>query len=135
MKAVDGVAPSTLEHQLVPLWNKVVNRAPCVRLTKGGAAIHAPCRLHGSLDLVVANIIDLAPVEYAFKGVAVRVGVAVVVDEASRLVDVSERSVSALHLGSVVRRVRLVTPDLMVLAHGHTSLLLPCGSRPGNRGG
>lgn len=125
MQVVDRIAPRPLEDELVPLGNEVVDGATCMRLTERSTAVHAARRLHRSLHLVVARVVDLSPVEHALQGVPVRVRVAVVIDEAACLIDVSKRAVTALDFGSVVGRVRLIAPDLVVLAHSEASLLLP----------
>lgn len=126
VEALDGVAPSALEDQLIPLRDEVVDGASGVGLAKGSATVHTARRLHRSLYIIMARIVDLSPVKHALERVAVRVGVAVVVDEPSRLIDVSEGAVATLYLGCVVRCVRLIPPDLVVLAHGEASLLRTC---------
>lgn len=126
MEALDGVAPSTFEHQFIPLWDQVVDGTSSMRLAEGSAAVHAARRLNRSLHIVVARIVDLSPVENALKGVTVRVRVAVVVDEPSGLVDGPKSAVPALNLGRVIGGIGLVPPYLVVLAHGEASLLCTC---------
>ena len=123
MQAVDSVAPASFEHHLIPLRDEVVDGAPRVGLAERSAAVHAARRLHSSLDLLVALGVDLSPVEHALEGVAVRVGVAVVIDEPPGLVDFSKCAVTALDLRRVIG-ASLVAPDLVVLTHGEASMLL-----------
>lgn len=135
MKAVYGIAPSALEDQLIPLRDEVVNWASRMCLTERSAAVHTACRLYSSLDFIVARVVDLPPVEHSLQRVTVRVGVTVVVDETTSLVNISKSAVTALDLGSVIGCVRLVAPDLVILSDGEASLLLPSGSRLGGGSG
>mmetsp|Transcript_25281 Transcript_25281/g.39870 ORF Transcript_25281/g.39870 Transcript_25281/m.39870 type:complete len:387 (+) Transcript_25281:614-1774(+) len=55
VQPVVGVPPLALVHQLVPLGDQVVDRAPGVRLAEGRPAVHAPSCLNSSFDAVVAR--------------------------------------------------------------------------------
>lgn len=91
MEPVDGLAQLSLVHEVVPLRYLVVHRASRVRATKGSTAVHASRGLDLALHFIMLEVnvlvsgVELAPVSDALEGVAVRLWVATVIDEAAEL--------------------------------------------------
>mmetsp|Transcript_11490 Transcript_11490/g.22897 ORF Transcript_11490/g.22897 Transcript_11490/m.22897 type:complete len:316 (-) Transcript_11490:127-1074(-) len=119
VEAVDGLAELALVDEVVPLGYLVVHGAARVSGAEGRATIHAPSCLDLALHLVVLEVdvlargVELLPVRNPLQRVPVGLGVALVVDEASELLDGLEGTVTTHHLGLIVVVVDAIAPELM----------------------
>ena len=91
------VLPLVLEDEVVELGDDVADRAAGVRHAKGRAAIHAPCCLPLELERLMLRVDLFVVLEPAFWW-SVRLWVALIINEATQLVDRSNSAVAALDL-------------------------------------
>ena len=100
MQPVDGVSPLVLEHEFIPLRDEVIHWAAGVGLAEGSPTVHAARGLDGLLHLVVLRncVVYFSPIEYSLQRISVRFGDAVIIDEATRLIDLTNGSIPPLYL-------------------------------------